>query len=186
MLDVYFAMRYLQLRDNVMDDEEDRTTLGMLERLREAGSIGEEDFRALRDGYRLLRAVDHETRLIVGRSATLPDTSQAAFADIARRLGYETEQTLECWLRSRMKEIRTAYERIMRLGVEFIMETSNQCPRCETGRIRGWSELNDEEREVAKRLPASKEYSMEERDARHRWCTRCWYEETGGSRQNLV
>ena len=113
MLDVYFAVRYLQLRDNVPDDEEDRTTLGMLERLHGAGSIGEENFRALRDGYRLLRAVDHETRLVVGRSATLPDTSHAAFADIARRLGHETEQTLSAELQSRMRHIRAAYERIM-------------------------------------------------------------------------
>ena len=115
MLDVYFAVRYLQLRDNVPDDEADRTTLGMLKRLRDAGSIDEENFRALRDGYRLLRSVDHETRLIVGRSATLPATAHAAFADIARRLGYETEQTLSAELQSRMKDIRAAYERIMRL-----------------------------------------------------------------------
>jgi glutamate-ammonia-ligase adenylyltransferase len=116
MLDVYFAVRYLQLRDNVPDDEEDRTTLGMLERLCDAGSIGEENFRALSDGYRLLRAVDHETRLVVGRSATLPAMSHASFADIARRLGYESEQMLSAELQARMKDIRAAYERIMRLG----------------------------------------------------------------------
>lgn len=115
MLDVYFAVRYLQLRDNVPDDEEDRTTLGMLQRLRDAGSIDEVNFQALRDGYRLLRAVDHEMRLVVGRSATLPDASHAAFGDIARRLGYETEQTLSAELQARMKDIRAAYERIMRL-----------------------------------------------------------------------
>ena len=115
MLDVYFAVRYLQLRDNVPDDEADRTTLGMLERLHDAGSIDEENFRALRDGYRLLRAVDHETRLVVGRSAILPDKSHAAFADIARRLDYETERILSAELQTRMKDIRAAYERIMRL-----------------------------------------------------------------------
>ena len=61
------------------------------------------------------------------------------------------------------------------------MESENQCRRCETGRLRGWNELNDEEREVAMRLPASNDYSIEERAARHRWCTRCWYEDTGGA-----
>jgi hypothetical protein len=59
------------------------------------------------------------------------------------------------------------------------MESDSQCRRCATGRLRGWSELNDEEREVLKRLPAAQEYSIEERVARHRWCTRCWYEDTG-------
>lgn len=61
------------------------------------------------------------------------------------------------------------------------METGKRCPRCDAGRVRGWDELNDVEREVAKRLPASADYSLEQRKARHRWCTRCWYEETSGS-----
>ena len=59
------------------------------------------------------------------------------------------------------------------------MEAGNQCPHCGAGRLRGWSELNDEEREVVKRLPAAADYSIEERAARHRWCARCWYEDTG-------
>jgi hypothetical protein len=61
------------------------------------------------------------------------------------------------------------------------MENSNRCPRCDAGRMRGWDELNDDEREVARRLPASADYSLAAREARHRWCTRCWYEETSGS-----
>jgi hypothetical protein len=60
------------------------------------------------------------------------------------------------------------------------MNSGNRCPRCE-GRLRSWDELSDEEREMIKRLPASADYSLDERKARHRWCTRCWFEETGGS-----
>jgi len=56
-----------------------------------------------------------------------------------------------------------------------MMEFRDQCPRC-AGRLREWSELDDEEREVVKRLPASAELSVEERKAIRRWCTRCWYE----------
>jgi hypothetical protein len=63
------------------------------------------------------------------------------------------------------------------------METSNQCPRCGLGRMRAWSELNDEEREVVRRLPASADYSFDVRESSHRWCTRCWYEETSGIAQ---
>ena len=33
-----------------------------------------------------------------------------------------------------------------------------------------------EEREVVRRLPASAEYSLSERQATHQWCVRCWYE----------
>jgi glutamate-ammonia-ligase adenylyltransferase len=113
MLDVYFATRYLQLRDNVPDDGEDRTTQAMLERLRAAGSIAEPDFQRMRAGYRLLRAVDHELRLIIGRSASLPQRDSAAFADIARRLGYGVSHDLENDLISGMKQIRQAYDCIM-------------------------------------------------------------------------
>jgi hypothetical protein len=50
------------------------------------------------------------------------------------------------------------------------------CPRCLTERLRAWRELSDEERAVVERLPASADYPLEERTARHRWCKRCWYE----------
>ncbi|HEU4765817.1 MAG TPA: hypothetical protein VFS77_00545, partial [Pyrinomonadaceae bacterium] len=54
MLDVYFAARYLQLRDEVADEGEDRSTLFTLERLREEGSLTEDDFLTLNNGYSLL------------------------------------------------------------------------------------------------------------------------------------
>jgi len=60
------------------------------------------------------------------------------------------------------------------------MNAANRCPRCE-GRLQSWAELNDEERELVKRLSGSADYSLEERQARHRWCTRCWFEELNDS-----
>jgi hypothetical protein len=60
------------------------------------------------------------------------------------------------------------------------MNSHNRCPRCE-GQLRSWSELNEEDREMVKRLPATADYSPEERKARHRWCTRCWFEDSGSS-----
>lgn len=51
------------------------------------------------------------------------------------------------------------------------------CPRCHKQGLKSWAELSDEEREVVKRLPASAEYSLAERQASHRWCTRCWFED---------
>jgi glutamate-ammonia-ligase adenylyltransferase len=118
MLDVYFAARYLQLRDHVQDDFQDRTTLSTLSRLRAAGALDEVDFLALNEGYALLRAVDHQLRLIVGRSARLPLPGHPALRDIARRLGYETAAGLLRELTERMSNIRAAYERIMRPEVD--------------------------------------------------------------------
>ncbi|MCA1817105.1 MAG: hypothetical protein LC746_11980 [Acidobacteria bacterium] len=50
------------------------------------------------------------------------------------------------------------------------------CPRC-GARLRAWGELGGDEREVARRLPASADFTRGERERRHRWCTRCWHEE---------
>ena len=57
------------------------------------------------------------------------------------------------------------------------MKSQDSCPRCEKRGLKHWDNLSDEEREVVKRLPLSAEYSLEERKATHRWCTRCWYEQ---------
>jgi uncharacterized protein (DUF983 family) len=53
-----------------------------------------------------------------------------------------------------------------------------KCPRCGEGRLRGWNELSDEERMLVQRLPGSADYTPAEREAMHRWCVNCGYEET--------
>lgn len=118
MLDVYFAARYLQLRDQVQDDYEDRSTPATLQQLRAAGSLNDLDFSTLDEGYALLRSADHQLRLTVGRSGRLPSPELAAFRDIARRLGYDTAAEFMKELRARMTGVRGAYDRIMRAGGE--------------------------------------------------------------------
>jgi hypothetical protein len=56
------------------------------------------------------------------------------------------------------------------------VKDSNTCPRCEKRGLKSWAELDDEQREVVKRLPASAHFDLADRQAKHRWCTRCWYE----------
>jgi len=50
------------------------------------------------------------------------------------------------------------------------------CPRCGAMKLKSWSDLTDDERFLAERLPASAEYSKDQRK-KHRFCTRCWFEE---------
>ena len=114
MLDVYFAARYLQLRDEIPDEGDDRSTRATLERLREEGSLSEEDFNAMSNGYELLRAVDHQLRLIAGRSTRLPETDHPVSKDVAVKLGFESAERLQEMLVGHMRTIRTAYERIVR------------------------------------------------------------------------
>jgi glutamate-ammonia-ligase adenylyltransferase len=112
MLDVYFAARYLQLRDDVADEGEDRSTLATLERLAASGSLETHDYAALSSGYELLRTVDHDLRLIAGKVAALPSSDYPTYKEIAQRLGFKTTTDLSETLRERMQAIREAYDRI--------------------------------------------------------------------------
>lgn len=94
MLDIYFAMRYLQLRDNVPDEAGDRSTTHMLERLKANGSLSEETHTQLFAGYRFLSALDHNLRLTVGRTTRVPLANHTALANIARRMKLDSESDL--------------------------------------------------------------------------------------------
>jgi glutamate-ammonia-ligase adenylyltransferase len=113
MLDVYFASRYLQLRDEVTDEGEDRSTAFTLERLREEGSLTEDDYSALSSGYSLLRSIDHNLRLIVGRSTRLPDPNHVTARDVALRAGFGSVSDMQETLAGQMQAIRAAYNRIL-------------------------------------------------------------------------
>jgi [glutamine synthetase] adenylyltransferase / [glutamine synthetase]-adenylyl-L-tyrosine phosphorylase len=112
MLDVYFSTRYLQLRDDVPDEAEDRSTSFTLDRLREEGSLTEEDFSTLSAGYSLLRSVDHVLRLVGGRSTRLPAAGHPTTRDIATKLGFASASALHESLMRQMKAIRDTYDRI--------------------------------------------------------------------------
>lgn len=112
MLDVYFATRYLQLRDDVRDEGPDRSTPATLERLRSAGSLNRQDYATLNDGYAALRSLDHYLRLIVGRSTRLPARDHPALRDIAASMNYASANALIADLTAHMTSLRAAYERI--------------------------------------------------------------------------
>ena len=112
MLDVYFAARYLQLRDDVSDEGSDRSTNATLEQLKRNGSLNQEDYEALTNGYSLLRSVDHQLRLTLGKVAALPSTTHPAFEEMATRLGFASGRELSETLAERMRAIRVSYDRI--------------------------------------------------------------------------
>jgi glutamate-ammonia-ligase adenylyltransferase len=117
MLDVYFAVRYLQLRDDVRDDGADRSTRTTLARLRDAGSLDAETHRTLAEGYATLRRLDHHLRLIAGRSSRLPAAADhALLRDLARAAGYESAAALMHELVKQMSAIRAAYDKITTAG----------------------------------------------------------------------
>ena len=95
MLDVYFATRYLQLRDDVSDEGDDRSTQATLERLESTGSLSTTDYDALSNGYALLRSIDHQLRLIAGKVSALPAPDYPTFKEIAQKLTLSCTRTAE-------------------------------------------------------------------------------------------
>lgn len=53
--------------------------------------------------------------------------------------------------------------------------SENICPRCHSAKMKGWNELDTEEKMLAEKLSASAEFTPEERK-KHRFCVRCWFE----------
>ena len=57
-----------------------------------------------------------------------------------------------------------------------IMNQKN-CPQCGAAKMKSWDDLSDDQKFLIERTPLSADFSVEERK-KHRFCTRCFYEET--------
>lgn len=119
MLDIYFAMRYLQLRDNLPDDLDDRSTSFMLSRL--AAKYTEDESSgplhaalvSLADSYEFLAAVDHNLRLTVGRTTRVPLANRTALETIANRMKLSSNAELLEQLTFHRLAVREAFENIL-------------------------------------------------------------------------
>lgn len=114
MLDVYFAMRYLQLRDNIPDDEKNRSTIFMLRKLFENKSLSVEDYKNFSEGYSFLSEIDHYLRLTVGRSTRLPLANRDALQIISARLKLDSINHLTEKLTFHRLNIRHSFENVLK------------------------------------------------------------------------
>jgi glutamate-ammonia-ligase adenylyltransferase len=112
LLDVYFAARYLQLRDNVPDTGAERSTTVTLKHLLEAGSLSKEAYAELSAGYEFLRELDHRLRLVSGRSTRLPAAGHAVLEDIAKGLSCKTAENLLSELRNHTRLVRVWHDKL--------------------------------------------------------------------------
>jgi glutamate-ammonia-ligase adenylyltransferase len=113
MLDIYFAARYLQLRDNVQDDAEHRATGPILDNLFENGSIAEDNYKALREGYVFFAKLDHSLRLIVGRTTRFPIAKPQIVDLIAERMAIGSASNLIDALTQHRLAVRDSFSRIL-------------------------------------------------------------------------
>jgi hypothetical protein len=56
-------------------------------------------------------------------------------------------------------------------------QPKDPCPHCGFPSLKGWDDLDVEQKILVERLPKSAEYTANQRK-KHRYCIRCWYEET--------
>ncbi|HXG82683.1 MAG TPA: hypothetical protein VNI84_01530 [Pyrinomonadaceae bacterium] len=114
MLDVYFATRFLQLRRNVPDEGENRSTVFTLEKLRQKDALSKEDFQNFADGYEFLNELDHNLRLTVGRSTRVPLGNQKVLQIITDRMKLASIQQLLENLTFHRLNIRASFERVLK------------------------------------------------------------------------
>ncbi len=113
MLDVYFAMRFLQLRDDIPDAGADRSTLTVLARLHAAGSLTDVQFEQLSGGYAFLSELDHNLRLTVGRTTRIPFANPTAMSTIVERMNIDSTDALNQILTIHRLGIRSVFETIL-------------------------------------------------------------------------
>jgi glutamate-ammonia-ligase adenylyltransferase len=113
MLDVYFAMRFLQLRDDIPDDPDDRSSKFMLRKLFDGGSFSADDYEAISKGYIFLAELDHNLRLAVGRSTRLPVGNERALQIVCERMKLSSTAELMELLTMHRLNIRAVFENVL-------------------------------------------------------------------------
>jgi len=113
MLDIYFATRFLQLRDDVRDDDGDRSTAATLDRLREKNSLPAESHAGLISAYDFLSRLDHSVRLTIGRTRSLLAVSPAALTKTARDMGLRSADDLNEQLSLHRLRTREIFDDLM-------------------------------------------------------------------------
>jgi glutamine synthetase adenylyltransferase len=115
LLDIYFASRYLQLRDAVQDSGDRRSTQTTLQNLRDAGSISAADHTAFSEGHKLLSKVDHSIRLSVGRSTQIPFANDPAMRNICSEAKCASVVEFAELVLTHLSRIREAFVRILQV-----------------------------------------------------------------------
>ncbi|MBX3290490.1 MAG: hypothetical protein KF855_14335 [Acidobacteria bacterium] len=112
MLDIYFATRFLQLKANLPDSDNDRSTSASLKLLKDSGSLTDSQYETLAEGYDFLSALDHQQRLTVGRATRLPVANKQAMETISHRMGSTSVDEFLGTLAVLMTDIRAVFDEI--------------------------------------------------------------------------
>ncbi len=113
LLDVYFVVRYLYLRDKIANGSSNRSTAAKLDEFFADGTLSAAEYQSLSEGYAFLSEMDHNIRLMVGRVSRLPRANNAALERIAARMNAASPAELLERLTLHRLNIRAAFEQIL-------------------------------------------------------------------------
>ncbi len=112
LLDIYFVVRCLQLLHAASIEPEMRSTGDRLDTIHMAGLLGDNEYKALREGHRFLSTLDHNLRLAFGRSSKFPRSNHAVVEQIAVRMNLGSEDELVQNLAFHRINIREAFDHV--------------------------------------------------------------------------
>ena len=114
LLDVYFAVRFLQLRHRLFDNSEEWSTDALLSRMIEMPSLSSirEPLVSLTKSYRTLSVLDHELRLFGGRTSKIGIASPVLDDLFLHEPGKKELEPKEILVAS-LLEAREAFDRIL-------------------------------------------------------------------------
>ncbi len=112
LLDVYFAVRYLQLANITAVPADVRTTTGRLDALLRAGVLSAADHAAFSAGHAFLSTLDHTIRLVSGRSSRITMANRPMIDRYARRMSLDTAEALFEQLAFHRIAVREAFENV--------------------------------------------------------------------------
>lgn len=109
MMDVYFVTRYVQLRTRT-DFPPELGTRALVEHLGRTGALDRSVAADLRDGYALLRRIDHSLRLVGDRHAPRLPEDAALLEEIAVATGHATTAEFDAHFADATSRIRAAFD----------------------------------------------------------------------------
>jgi glutamate-ammonia-ligase adenylyltransferase len=119
LLDVEFAVQFLQMRHGADTRVRTPDTAEALEALTALGHVRAADYEALREGYRFLRRLEQRIHVQRGRGSSIVDARDPGLRALAHRMGYRdgpglrAVDALLARYRDVTENVRSAYRRVL-------------------------------------------------------------------------
>jgi glutamate-ammonia-ligase adenylyltransferase len=124
LLDIEFAVQWLQMRHGRDEDVRTTDTMVALEALRERDYLTAEAFETFNDGYQFLRRLEQRIHVLRGAGSTVLDEADGGLELLARRMGLQRRgattvgQALLAKYRDVTEAVRSTYLEVLEIAEE--------------------------------------------------------------------